>query len=140
MCGAGAMGLGIAQVAAQAGVAVTVFDVAEAALSAARGRLDATLERSMATGRVSRDEALAVRSRLTWSADLAAAAGSDLVVEAIPAAKVCPLVELIAGTGSRPHLKKVCPLVEKIRPGGDCKTVGLPAATRAVRPSRSAGR
>ncbi|MEK6611099.1 MAG: 3-hydroxyacyl-CoA dehydrogenase family protein [Gemmatimonadota bacterium] len=83
--GAGTMGHGIAQVAAQAGYAVRLADSVPGA--AARGferirkNLDGALERGKGTAE-SREAALA---RLTASDDVETAArGADLVVEAIP--------------------------------------------------------
>lgn len=83
--GAGTMGHGIAQVAAQAGYAVRLADSVPGA--AARGferirkNLDGALERGKATAE-SREAALA---RLTASDDVETAArGADLVIEAIP--------------------------------------------------------
>ena len=48
--GAGTMGAGIAQVAAVGGIDVKIFDVADGAADAARGRIAAFLERSVKRG------------------------------------------------------------------------------------------
>lgn len=81
--GAGAMGAGIAQVAAQAGHEVRLFDAAEGA--AAKGRLAilAGLDRQVERGRVSAQEREAIAARLIIAPSLEALAGARLVIEAI---------------------------------------------------------
>ncbi len=83
--GAGTMGHGIAQVAAQAGYVVRLSDVVPGAaargLTRIRANLDGAVERGKATAEA-REETMA---RLTALDDVAVAAtGADLVVEAIP--------------------------------------------------------
>ena len=85
--GAGVMGGGIAQVCATAGYDVVVYDIDAQALTdglahATTGRfgLDSAVERAKLT----RAEADAAMTRLTFSEDFAAAANTDLVVEAVP--------------------------------------------------------
>ena len=83
--GAGTMGRGIAQSAAQAGFAVRLFDVSPAA---ARQGLDAALAgiaRFEAKGTLAPEAAAAARAGLSVSEDLGSAArGADLVIEAVP--------------------------------------------------------
>lgn len=83
--GAGTMGHGIAQVAAQAGYAVRLADavrgVAANGLARVRKNLDGAVERGKATG-AERDAALA-RITVTDAVD-EAARGADLVIEAVP--------------------------------------------------------
>lgn len=81
--GAGAMGAGIAQVAAQAGHAVLLFDAAEGA--AAKGRLSilAGLDRQVERGRLTVEDREAIAARLTVAQSLEALAGARLVIEAI---------------------------------------------------------
>src|SRR5450755_2448038 len=81
--GAGIMGAGIAQVAAQAGHPVRLFDAREGAAAAACAKLATTLDGLAAKGRIEPAEAKAVAARVTAAAGLADAAGCDLVVEAI---------------------------------------------------------
>ncbi|HEY3566912.1 MAG TPA: 3-hydroxybutyryl-CoA dehydrogenase [Thermoanaerobaculia bacterium] len=81
--GAGTMGHGIAQVAAQSGYQVTLVDAVPAALERGRAQIGKGLERLVAKGKLAagdRDQAL---GRLTTAGDLAALAGADLVVEAV---------------------------------------------------------
>ena len=81
--GAGTMGNGIAQVAAQAGFAVTLVDVAPAALDKGLAAIDKSLERLVAKGKLAAGERDAARARIRPAAALAALAEADLVVEAV---------------------------------------------------------
>ena len=81
--GAGAMGQGIAQVAASGGLAVRVFDANDAALQKAADTLDARLRRLAEKGKISDNEAAAAFGRITMVQDLADLAPCDVVVEAI---------------------------------------------------------
>ena len=62
--GAGTMGAGIAQVAATGGLDVKLFDVAEGAADAARGRIAGFLERAAARGKISQSDAQAAVLRI----------------------------------------------------------------------------
>jgi len=81
--GAGIMGLGIAQVAAQAGHAVQLFDARQGAAQQAAARLGATLDGLVAKGRLAADAAEAALSRITPLVALEEAQRIDLVIEAI---------------------------------------------------------
>lgn len=81
--GAGIMGAGIAQVAAQAGHAVQLFDTREGAAVQAKARLAATLDGLVAKGKLGADAAAATLARIAPIAALDAAGGARLVVEAI---------------------------------------------------------
>jgi 3-hydroxybutyryl-CoA dehydrogenase len=81
--GAGIMGAGIAQVAAQAGHRVLLFDVQTSAADAAKTRLETTFLKLVDKAKFSHDEATAILSRIETIASLDAAAGVGLVVEAI---------------------------------------------------------
>jgi len=81
--GAGIMGAGIAQVAAQAGHPVQLFDMREGAAAAAKVKLAATLDGLVAKGKLAADAAAATLARITPIAALAEAAQAGLVVEAI---------------------------------------------------------
>ncbi len=83
--GAGAMGSGIAQVAAVAGHPVILQDVDAAAIARARIGVDKALARETEKGRLTQAAADAVRGRLRYvvSTDMAAFAPCGLVVEAI---------------------------------------------------------
>ena len=81
--GAGIMGAGIAQVAAQAGHPVRLFDAREGAAAEARGKLAATLDGLVARGRLEAAAAAATLGRIEPVATLEAAADAGIVVEAI---------------------------------------------------------
>ncbi len=81
--GAGIMGAGIAQVAAQAGHPVRLFDARPGAAASARGKLTATFDNLVAKGRMLRDVADATLTRIVPIDDIDAAADVALVVEAI---------------------------------------------------------
>jgi 3-hydroxybutyryl-CoA dehydrogenase len=81
--GAGTMGHGIAQVAAQSGYEVTLVDAAPAALERGRAQIGKGLERLVAKGKLAAEERDCALGRLTTAGDLAALAGAALVVEAV---------------------------------------------------------
>jgi 3-hydroxybutyryl-CoA dehydrogenase len=83
--GAGTMGRGIAQVAAQAGLRVVLCDVDAAAAQAALGRVRAGLDRAVDKGVIDAAAREAASARLSAEADIGrAAAGVDVVIEAVP--------------------------------------------------------
>ena len=81
--GAGLMGAGIAQVAALAGHDVTLQDVSDAALTRGRRQLEDSLRRFESRGRISAEDREATVERIATTTDLDAAAGAELVVEAV---------------------------------------------------------
>jgi len=83
--GAGAMGSGIAQVAAVAGHAVVLQDVDEAAIKRARTGIEKALAREAEKERLTPSAADAARQRISYRAgeDLAALASCGLVIEPI---------------------------------------------------------
>ncbi len=81
--GGGTMGAGIAVALADAGFAVTLVEVSEPAVAAARGRIEAVYTRQVASGRLSGTEQQARLARIGYATELAALAGADLVIEAI---------------------------------------------------------
>ncbi|MCW5966983.1 MAG: 3-hydroxyacyl-CoA dehydrogenase family protein [Blastocatellales bacterium] len=82
--GAGTMGHGIAQVAAQAGYEVYLHDVAEDLIARARARIEDNLSKGVTRGKVTEDERAAALSRLHTTTDLEQAAGrADMIIEAI---------------------------------------------------------
>ena len=80
--GAGQMGGGIAQVAAQSGFTVVVHDQQQAFLDRGRAVIEKSLGKLHEKGRLS-DAPETVLGRITFTTDLAAFATCDLVVEAI---------------------------------------------------------
>ena len=83
VCGAGAMGSGIAHVAAQAGASVKVFDVNAEALAASRERISADLRKLAERGRLTEEEARSTVQRIDWVDSIGGLADRDLVIEAI---------------------------------------------------------
>jgi len=81
--GAGIMGAGIAQVAAQAGHPVLLHDLREGAAASAKAGLAKTLDALVAKGRLGAEAAAAALARIEPVAGLEAAAPARLVVEAI---------------------------------------------------------
>jgi 3-hydroxybutyryl-CoA dehydrogenase len=81
--GAGIMGAGIAQVAAQAGHPVRLFDARAGAAAAAQAKLATTLDGLVVKGRLDAAEAKAIAARIVVAERLDEAAGAGLVVEAI---------------------------------------------------------
>ena len=79
--GSGAMGAGIAQVAAMAGHKVVVYDNNAAALDKAKSSLTATLQKLQEKGKIT--NAADVLSRFSFANDVAAFADCGLVIEAI---------------------------------------------------------
>lgn len=81
--GAGAMGAGIAQVAATAGHEVQLFDTRSDALEKAKAALEKVMARLIEKGRVSTDESEAIQGRISYVDGLSTFAGCDMVIEAI---------------------------------------------------------
>lgn len=81
--GTGAMGRGIAQIAAQAGVRVVLFDVAPGAAAKARDALHTTFEMLRTKGKLDAASAERARQAVTVAQAIGELAHADLVVEAI---------------------------------------------------------
>ena len=81
--GAGTMGAGIAQVAAQAGCRVKMYDARDGAAQAALVRTSDTLAKLAERGKLTADDAKSTSARMTSATDLADFHDCDLVVEAI---------------------------------------------------------
>lgn len=81
--GAGAMGAGIAQVAAQAGHRVALLDARPGAAEQAIAGIGKTLDRLVDKGRLEASRAAATKARLSGANTLDDLAGAGLVIEAI---------------------------------------------------------
>ncbi|MEX2196786.1 MAG: 3-hydroxybutyryl-CoA dehydrogenase [Thermoleophilaceae bacterium] len=81
--GAGLMGHGIAQVAAQAGYDVVLREVDDDRLANGIGRIEKQLARAVEKGKAEQADADAVRGRIQGTTDYADLADCDLVIEAI---------------------------------------------------------
>lgn len=126
--GAGTMGAGIAQVAAQAAGADTLLhDPVDGATDTALHRISDALERGVGRGRWSAEDAAAARGRLRPAPALDDLAACDLVIEAAPEdlgvkhdlmarlAKITPAV-LASNTSSIPitAIATGCPAPERV--------------------------
>ncbi len=80
--GAGQMGGGIAQVAAQAGLQVVLNDIDAALIDKRIAFIDKTLTRNVEKGRITEGEKQSALARLVPSTDLQDTAGADFVIEA----------------------------------------------------------
>lgn len=81
--GAGTMGLDIAQCFAAAGRKVTVRDVNDAIISSAKARLEGSLEKRVAKGKLAGEARDTLLANIAFTTELADCAGAQLVVEAI---------------------------------------------------------
>jgi 3-hydroxybutyryl-CoA dehydrogenase len=81
--GCGLMGSGIAEVAARAGLPVTVVERDAGALDAGRDRVEASLARAIKASKLTEDEAEATRAQLTYALEFEALSACDIVVEAV---------------------------------------------------------
>jgi 3-hydroxybutyryl-CoA dehydrogenase len=81
--GCGLMGSGIAEIAARSGSDVVVIERNNEALNAGRDRIEKSLSRATAAGKVPEDEAALARSNLHFSEDFAKLANVQLVIEAV---------------------------------------------------------
>ena len=81
--GAGTMGLDIAQVFATKGFEVTVRDISDEILDAAKAKLTKGLDKKVAKGKMTEEAKAAVLANMKFTTDLKDLADMDLIVEAI---------------------------------------------------------
>ena len=110
--GAGQMGAGIAQVAAQAGCRVWLRDITPQLVDKGLAGIRRFLEKSVEKGKLTAADKDAVLGRITGTMDAAPAAGCDIVIEAVvedlgvkakvfgELDKVCPPASLFASNTS----------------------------------------
>jgi 3-hydroxyacyl-CoA dehydrogenase/enoyl-CoA hydratase/3-hydroxybutyryl-CoA epimerase len=99
--GAGMMGAAIAYVCAKAGIEVVLKDVSQEAAERGKGYSRALVEKAVARGRSTQEKGEELLTRITPTTDPTAAAGADLVIEAVfedPAVKAQVFGEI------EPHL------------------------------------
>jgi len=82
--GAGAMGSGLAQVAAQAGLEVLLYDIAEKPLELALGKIQASLERQVQRGKLSAEERELALGRISTTKTLGDFLDIEFIIEAAP--------------------------------------------------------
>lgn len=81
--GCGLMGSGIAETCARAGYQVIVREVSDDLLQRGISRIDASLDRAVARGKLGEDEGRAARARIRGTTVLADLRGCDIILEAI---------------------------------------------------------
>jgi 3-hydroxybutyryl-CoA dehydrogenase len=81
--GAGFMGSGIAETAARGGIAVVLAEHDPAVLERSRQRVEQSVGRAVRLGKLEEDAAQELLARITWTGDLQALAGSEIVIEAV---------------------------------------------------------
>ena len=81
--GAGMMGSGIAQVAAQNRLTVTLIDRNETYLDQGRAKIRSNLEKDIARGRMSQDKADAILAQISFTTDMNALRDCKFVIEAV---------------------------------------------------------
>lgn len=81
--GAGSMGSGIANLAAMSGFHVILQDLEEKFLSAAMGRIDSFLAKSVSKGKMTEDEKSEVMGRIQVTTELEEMKRADIVIEAV---------------------------------------------------------
>ncbi len=84
VCGAGTMGGGIAQVCANAGYDVVLYDIKDEFAFGGKDRIAAGLEKQVAKGKMTVEQKEALLSRLHPTSDISMAKDVELVVEAAP--------------------------------------------------------
>jgi len=80
--GAGTMGAGIVQVAAQSGLEVIVRDIKQEFVDKGIAGIDKLLSKNVDKGKMTAEDKAAVMGRISGTVDMAAAADCDLVIEA----------------------------------------------------------
>lgn len=80
--GAGTMGAGIVQTAAQAGLEVIVRDIKQEFVDRGIAGIDKLLSKNVDKGKMSAEDKAAIMGRISGTVDMAAAADCDLVIEA----------------------------------------------------------
>lgn len=84
VCGAGQMGNGIAQICAQAGFDIIVYDIKPEFLERGMGVIRKNLQRSLEKNKITQEEHDNILSRITSTTALEMASEADVVIEAIP--------------------------------------------------------
>lgn len=81
--GAGFMGAGIAQVGAQAGYSIKLYDISQEAVDKGIASIDKILGKNVDKGKLTQAEKDAIMARITPSLSLEDAKNSDIVIEAV---------------------------------------------------------
>ena len=83
LCGAGTMGSGIAQVCANAGYEVWMYDLTEQFAYGGKNKIAAGLEKQVARGKMTEEQKAALLARLHPTVSLECAKDADLIMEAV---------------------------------------------------------
>ena len=83
VCGAGVMGGGIAQVCANAGYEVWMYDLKDEYAQGGKNKIAAGLDRQVAKGKMTEEQKEALLARLHPTADITCAKDADLIMEAV---------------------------------------------------------
>jgi 3-hydroxybutyryl-CoA dehydrogenase len=81
--GAGLMGSGIVENAARSGYQVIVREVNEGAVGSGQTRIERSMARALERGKLTEAERDEINGRISWTTDLEALSGCDIVIEAI---------------------------------------------------------
>ncbi|MXW62504.1 MAG: 3-hydroxybutyryl-CoA dehydrogenase [Acidimicrobiaceae bacterium] len=84
LVGTGAMGSGIIEVASKAEVAVVAYDINAAAIEAGKARVEGSLDKAVARGKLDETGRDQAATKITWTTDLADMRGCQLAIEAAP--------------------------------------------------------
>ena len=82
--GIGTMGSGIVEVAARNGLRVVAQEASPDLVEAGRSRVEGSMDRGVARGKLDEATREAASAAVTWTTDLGDLAGCDLVLEAVP--------------------------------------------------------
>ena len=129
--GAGTMGAGIAQVAAQHGYRVTLVDVSRDQLRRALTSISGSLERRVAKGQLAEAHKSEALGRLVTTVEMDAVGPADLVIEAVP-----EQIELKRSTFR--HLDAVCEAKTLLASNTSSLSISLIAAA-TKRPAQVVG-
>ena len=129
--GAGTMGAGIAQVAAQHGYRVTLVDVSRDQLRRALTSISGSLERRVAKGQLTEAHKSEALGRLVTTVEMDAVGPADLVIEAVP-----EQIELKRSTFR--HLDAVCEAKTLLASNTSSLSISLIAAA-TKRPAQVVG-
>ena len=102
VAGSGTMGAGIAIVAARAGFKTIVYDTNAEALARARKQTEGFFAKSVERGKLTQEQVGKILSNLSGSADMAALAACDIVIEAV-------FEDLTVKHALLAQLNRVCP-------------------------------
>ena len=83
VCGAGTMGGGIAQVCANAGYEVWMYDIKTEFAEGGKSRIAAGLEKQVARGKMTEEQKDELLARLHPTVDIGCAADADMILEAV---------------------------------------------------------